>query len=403
MNTRLNEAWDYVFTKLFHEGTQLIYDCRFSLAGNGNISGLPSLEEIKAQIPSPCAWNTGMENSAISAGVMLATIANRFTATGDKSLHSYAEKILNGVKLLTSVSGVRGFLARSVSPLDGKSFYLESSRDQYTHLVYGACRYLECGLCTQSERAFLTDVLVGFAEYAHRCVTKENDYQILRADGGDTMVCRMLFSAHHEWTRLPMIYVAAWKASGDERWLNAYAEICDVCIEGSKGVKTKYWEKPFCLAQMQDSLRILYDYEPDETYKARYVQLMELVAGWTENEKSAEIVKEAKRSARLFDALMPDWRKSPMTYLAHWGAPRGNYGYYMPDRSQAYERDLWDIHYVANQVTIAERCPSTNASAENVRALTELFSLVSFERHATESPIFMLEAYWEVKANEKRR
>ena len=83
------------------------------------------------------------------------------------------------------------------------------------------------------------------------------------------------------------------------------------------------------------------------------------------------------------------------------GRACSGYGYYMPDRGEAFENDLWDLHDASNHVAIKQRCPSLKADPENVKALEGLFDLVDFERHGTESPCYMLESYWEVKANGK--
>lgn len=398
LESQIEKAWNFVWNALFCEKTNLIYDGRWTTEEDGNVCLLPTPEEIRAQVPNPCSWNTGMENSGINGATMLNVIANRYKATKDKSLLPYAEKLIKGFRLTTSISGVRGFLARSVLPQDGKSYYYESSRDQYTHAVYGFCRYMECGLCTKEQRETLTDMLVAFAEYAQKCVTPENRYQLLRADGGDTMVCGMLNVAPHEWTRLPMFYVAAWKFSGDDRWLDEYKKIRDVCVDGSYGIKQKYWDKPFCLAQMQDSLRILYDYEIDETYRAKYKELTELVASHA-NDSAQKIADEAKKTGRKFNSALPNWRDMPMTYLYFWGAPKSGYGYYMPQRPSEYERDLWDIHNAATNVILQARCPNQRVERKIVDAMNDVIELVDFDDHRTESPIFLLESYWELKAS----
>lgn len=394
---QIERAWDFVWNGLFCEKTNLIYDGRWTREQDGNICLLPTPEEVRAQIPSPCSWNTGMENSGINGGTMLNVIANRYKATGAANLSSFAQKLIEGFRLLTSVSGVRGFLARSVLPQDGKSYYYESSRDQYTHAVYGFCRYMECGLCMKEQKETLTDMLVAFAEYAKKCVTPEKHYQLLRADGGDTMVCGMLHVSPHEWTRLPMFYVAAWRFSGDEQWFDEYKKIRDVCIEKSYGIQKKYWEKPFCLAQMQDSLRILYDYEPDEKYRAKYQDLMNLVASYADC-SAKTIAEEAKKTGRKFNSALPNWRDMPMQYLYFWGAPKSGYGYYMPQRPKKYEQDLWDLHNAGTNVILQARCPNRTVDWNIIDALHSIIELVDFEDHRTESPIFLLEAYWEWKA-----
>lgn len=401
LEKNLQEAWDYIFQCLFNEKTNLIYDSRSTLEADGAFSHLPTIDEVKWQIPSPSSWNAGMENSGINGGVLLNTIVNRYLVTNDESLHFYAEKIIKGIVLLSTVSGVRGFLARSVHPDDLKSHFFESSRDQYTHVIFGISRYLDCALCTDEERETLTDLLISYAQYAEKCVVKENDYHLLRSDGGKTIFCKMIDCRPHEWTRLPMIYLAAWKHSKNEHWYEKYAQVREKAWKESYGVKEKYWSRPFGIAQMQESLRLLYDYEKDEEFKAHYLELMELVCTHVDD-SPVKLAESAKAEKRAFDTLCPVWRKQPMRYLCAWGAPVDGYGYYMPDRTQAFERDLCDLHNISNHISIAELCPTRRASQENFHAFLQLFDLVDFKRHATEAPCLMLEAYWEYQAREKR-
>lgn len=125
---------------------------------------------------------------------------------------------------------------------------------------------------------------------------------------------------------------------------------------------------------------------------------MELVASFMDD-TTVKIEGNARKQNRKFDSLCPVWRKQPMNFLYYWGAPVDGYGYYMPNRGEAFENDLWDLHDAASHVVVVERCPSLKATPANVKALEGLFDLVDFERHGTESPCYMLEAYWEIKAN----
>jgi len=74
-----------------------------------------------------------MEDSAISAGVWMGAVCDRFDATADRAMKAAADKIWSGMELLTKVSKAPGFLPRSVGIEDRQSHYIESSRDQYTH------------------------------------------------------------------------------------------------------------------------------------------------------------------------------------------------------------------------------------------------------------------------------
>ncbi len=398
LERQVQAAWDHIFNHMYHEGTGIVFDYRTSTAPDGAFAHLPTPKEIQAQVPNPCGWDTGMENGAIFVGLLLDAIANRYKVTKDENLHEYAVKILKGLRLLTSVSGIRGFLARDVHP-DGKSFYFESSRDQYTFAVYGMWSYLNCSLCTAEEKEFLSDTLVAFAQYAEKCVTPENDYHLLRADGGRTMVCKMLYSAPHEWTRLPMMYLVAYKVSGNEHWLEKYKEIRKICIDGSYTMT----EKCGAMDQMQISLAVLYELEDDPAYRSQYEALAKRCAEWTEleRESSLSFLEESKKLNRKFDEVTPLWRSQKMTYLHFWGAPISGYGYYKPFFETLNGSNPMMLGKITQYALIEELCPNRHVSKEHARVLDELFTLVDFENHCTEAPIRMLQAYWLIQAHER--
>jgi hypothetical protein len=300
------------------------------------------------------------------------------------------------LRLLTSVSGVRGFLARDVHP-DGKSFYLESSRDQYTFAVYGMWSYLNCPLCTAEEKEFLTDTLVAFAEYAEKCVTPENDYHLLRADGGRTMVCKMLYSAPHEWTRLPMIYLVAYKASGNERWLEKYKEIRKLCIDGTYSMQ----EPCGAMDQMQISLALLYELDEEEPYRSQYEALALRTTTWTKDaiQDFVSEYEDAKKRGEKYDAPTPLWRNQEMTYLHFWGAPVSGYGYYKPFFKTRSGAKAPILNRLAKYAMMEEVCPNRHVSKEYEDLLNGTIELVDFENHCTEGPIHLVHAYWMIQAN----
>ncbi len=133
---QIEKMWYSVWKDYFYEKTSLIYDFRVDYECDSAISDLPTADEISMMVPNGCSWNTGMEDSMIHGGMMLDVIIKMYNKTGDSTLSEYAEKIFAGIKKCSYISGISGFLARSISPYDEKSFYLDSSRDQYTLSVY---------------------------------------------------------------------------------------------------------------------------------------------------------------------------------------------------------------------------------------------------------------------------
>ena len=395
-----DKAWDFVWRELFCEQTNTFYDYKSSRDADGLYRHLPNSKEILASIPNPCGWNTGMEDGGIMAGLMLEIIAYRYQATKDKRLQDYAKKVIDGLKLLTSVTGIRGFLARNVLLQNGKHYcYSDSSRDQYTHVIYGAHKYMETALCTDEERAFLSDMLVAFAEYAEKCVTEENGYRLLRADGGRGIVsCMLKHISPHEQLRLPMFYISAWKVSGDKHWLDKYHEVRDETLEKSFDLKTKYWEHNFCLGQMQDSVRLCYDLETDEHYKKQYEKLAKQVAEFTEDDALRKIAEHAEKTGRKFDALGMEWRKKPMTYLYFWGAPLDGLGYYMPEDNKDYNEDMWNLQSFGVNLSIQLLCPNRKPKTESIELLMRIVNCVDFDNHATRAVFYILSAYWNLQA-----
>lgn len=401
MKNNFDKAWEFAWNELFCEKTNTFYDYKSSLDKDGLYRHLPNAREVLAHVPNPCSWNTGMEDGAIMAGVMLETIAERYNATNDEALHAYAEKVINGLKLLTSVAGIRGFLARNVLLEDGKYYcYSDTSRDQYTHVIFGTHKYMQTPLCTDEERELLCDMLVSFAEYAEKCVTAENGYRLLRTDGGKGFVtCMLKHISPHEQLRLPMFYISAWKASGNPHWLDKYKEIRDETLEKSFELKTKYWTNNFCLGQMQDSIRLCYDLEPEEAYKKQYEKLANQVADFADLEQSKSIVEDAETTGQKFDHLGPEWRKQPMTYLYFWGAPFDGLGYYMPDYEDGeYKKDMWDLQHIGVDLSIQLLCPNRKVNAKSVEYLNRIVDCVDFEKHATRAVFYLLSAYWTLQA-----
>ena len=174
-----DKQWDYIVNCLFYEKTNLIYDFRVSFEQDGCISDLPTPEEISLNIPNACGWGTGMEDSVLNAGTFMEAIIARYAVTGDKSLSDIAHKVYKGMELCASVSDKKGFVARSVSPVDNSSHYINSSRDQYTHFVYAAYKYYHSDLCCDDDRRSINRIITDIAELCIKEVVPENNYTLL--------------------------------------------------------------------------------------------------------------------------------------------------------------------------------------------------------------------------------
>ena len=178
MKSLLRPAWERVWQSLFRPETGLFYDYLSDLPDLGH---LPTPEEIARCFPNPCGWGTGMEDGMLSAGAAMDILRLRRELGGDPDAGEMAEAVLSGICRAATVHGTPGFLARSVSPKDGRSCYLNSSRDQFTLGVYGAWRFLRhFPDAASAARDAVCELLASVARYCEKVVTPENRYDLLR-------------------------------------------------------------------------------------------------------------------------------------------------------------------------------------------------------------------------------
>ncbi|MDR0931999.1 MAG: hypothetical protein LBM70_03145 [Victivallales bacterium] len=288
----LDQAWQQIREQLFRSDTGLCYDYISEF--------LPFSTEIALGFPNPCGWGTGMEDCALNGGFLLDILRLR----GELGT-LFAAEIERGLVRLGTVHGVSGFVARGISPRDGKSCYSNSSRDQFTLAVYGLYRVLKHGSLGEDARKLLRDV----AEYCERTVTPKNGFAFSRLDGGKAIVSKMWENAPHEALRLPMIYGIAYEATGEER----FRELCvRYAIPGLKrtmslDAEASWWDIP--LIQMQ--LSLCYFAESEIVPDADWRGVMRLVSqiGCRELKK---LLGEVECYRGRWNVPCGDWRILPM-------------------------------------------------------------------------------------------
>ena len=320
-------AWRFSFERLYCEKTKLFYDRLTEDTPDGAISHLPTPEMIARQVPNPCGWGTGMEDCAINGGVMIDAVLTLYQKTGNLELVPILHEMMEGYLSLVTVSSQEGFLARGISPVDGRSHYINSSRDQYTHWVDAALLFYESGLATREEKAAIVKALEGFARKAEREIYGDH-FEYLREDGQIGAVCKMRGEIDaHEYLRLPMIYLAAYRASGDSHWLDKYLEYREEAFVGSEQLYEDGYMNRFtyayALLQMQYSLRLIYREDPDTDYRQRAQKLMEFVAEYS-HRYTYDGLEEV--NAPHTELAVGDWRDM-RARLAEFTS---GYGYYIP-------------------------------------------------------------------------
>ena len=402
MKKRIDKAWNFVFDKLVHPNTNQIYDYRSSEDGDGAFRHLPTPEEMAKCIPNPCGWYTGMEDADINGGIMLDATIERIEVTGDKSLMKYIDILYDGLMLNTRVSEQKGFLARTVHPSDRKSHYMNSSRDQYTHWIFGMCHYYDSGLCTDERREEIRRVLVSFAEKAERDVTEEHDMSLVREDGMPAIVCRMKGEklVWLETNRLQMFYLAAYHVSGDSHWLDMYHKERDWGLDKAEQIEfdMNFFKGVFALMQMQLSLRLLWNYETDESYRKRYKALMERVAEATE-----EYLPVARDNLKAYpnETTVIPWREVPeehreVTRITHGYPVNMHYVY------RARGNDLHTYLRNASEGLIAQNlCPDWKIKKEQEMTFYEVIGYLDFEKAYNYYPVAFCGAYWALRQNKQ--
>ena len=408
----MDRAWDYIWGKLYYPETSLFYDYLTDHPTDPLCGYLPTPEEIAIEFPNPCGWGTGMEDSMINAGSVMVLVTNRWLATGDNAMSEYIDKILKGIDLCTTVPENRGFLARSVSPFDKKSYYKNSSRDQYTHVVYGLWYFLHSKLGNEQQNALCRKILTDMASYAEKSVIKENYFTILNDNGRQGQVQIMWADPipedpvpgtqsywpiePHEVLRLPMMYAAAWAATGDQHWF----EMMDKCMDpGIKhAMKVPDNLVGYCLIQMQLSQHLLYEVEPDPARKELLVKLMQTTA--EQAEKGISKTMGFLRALKGYTSLCGnDWREYPLTYQERHlsqGVP-----FMMPNHPEGFTETNLGVRGYAEKIFTQLLAPGFEVNQELMKNFIHFCETFDYETHALYGPIYHLLTYWTLKVHGK--
>ena len=388
--SKIGEAWDMTWGRFYLPQVQTFGDYLSSYDKGKEQAHLPTAEEVKRQYPNPCGYSTGMEDGAILGGAMLSVLCDRFAVTGEEGLREKAASVFAGLKLCVTVHGVRGFVARNVCPEDGKSVYINSSRDQVTHLVHGLWQYYRSPLADEATKKIIRGVMADVAERMIAFVTPENDFDFCRADGQRCPlgICRMWNVQAHEAARLPMIYAAAWDVTRDERYRAQWQRYVADAIAQSANPDD---HKPaYALLQMQCSLEVLHELEPDAALKATIHERMKHVRDLAAKRFAWVLSQLAKKSAEEMRMLGPDWRT-----MAVWKNQKG----YMNPQWGPY-REVWHLTREAGEsALVVLMIDADSISAEQEKALADLIRGFDYAHNSSCGIIYHLAAYWKARRN----
>lgn len=390
LSTQIAQAWDVTWSRFYLPRVQTFGDYLSSYETGKEQAHLPTAEEVKRQYPNPCGYSTGMEDGAILGGAMLSVLCDRFAVTGEESLRAQAASVFAGLKLCATVHGVRGFVARNVCPEDAKSVYINSSRDQVTHFVHGLWQYYRSPLPDEATKQQIRGVLADVAERMITFVTPENDFDFCRADGQRCPlgICRMWKVQAHEAARLPMIYAAAWDVTRDERYRKEWRRHAADAIAQSA---TPGENKPaYALLQMQCSLEVLHELEPDAALKATIHDRMTHVRDLAAKRFTSVISQLSKKSPAEMQMLGPDWRHVPV-WKNQKGYPNPQWGPY---------REIWHITREAGEsALVLLMVDPASVSGVQQTSLAELIRRFDYAHNSSCGIIYHLAAYWKAVRN----
>lgn len=386
LDAKMDKAWKYALKHLYSPVTHQFYDYLTLAGGKYGLEHLPSPGEIKAHFPNPCGWGTGMEDCVLLAGSVMDILRMRHR-DGDKTASRWAEKIIQGIHLSCTVHGTPGFVARGVSPRDGESVYINSSRDQFTLAVYAVWRFLrEPWPITDPSRKMAVDILVDIASYCEINVTPDKGDNLLRLDGRPGLVSKMRNVKAHEALRLSMFYRAAHFATNDRHWRKLYDKEAPVAAQQTLCPERNHAWWDIELSQLQYSLALLSDIEGDEKLSGLYARAARMAADIS-RELLRQLISAAEESGDAADVVNEDFRTLPFMARRDFterGPITGFYeglGYFIPQFPDAYQKSTSRLRALGN-LTTALMLDKTRVVDDSLRA--DIYSLL--DRLTSDSP-----------------
>lgn len=389
-------AWDSAWERLYHPRTSLFYDFVSSYDLARRFDHLPTANEVARQIPNVCGWATGMEDSTISADVMLTAACDRFDVTGEEFLRENAARIFAGLRLCGTTSTAPGLVLRSVSPLDGESHYIETSIDQVTHFVHALWRYDRSPLCTVQERAAMREMIDAVCTRMECFVVKENDYHLCRENGERGMYDKMW----NVWQsnpaevctvgRLPAAYAVGWHLTGKRRWHELYRSYVREAAELGTKLDPEGYKHCYPLFQHQVSLEVLAAVEEDPALAQEWERQMTTL-GSDVGRYARQAFEYVPVDVETFDM---GWRDKP---LRKWMLDAG---YAVAEWPPQMSREFKPLRETGEALLI-KLMAGLELNHEDRRCLAHALERVDYGKAFTYAIFYPQAAYWRLRANER--
>ena len=400
LEQQIQTGWDFVMNKLYHPDTHMIYDYLTKETAEDSAEDYPTPEEIALSSPNPCGWGTGMEDTTLNLSSMIEAMIARYSLTKEPKVKEQLQLLYEGL-VKNGTAAEPGFIARSICAVDGVSVYMDSSKDQYTNWVYAAHRLLRSECIHDEQKNVLKEILVNIAKKLDRDLNSEYKGYLCRLDGKPGIVSEMDSEKlePHEILRMPMLYMAAYEASGDPHWYQKYRERREellsrteatYTIEKITSIAKGRWGYNYIYYQAQYSMRLLYDTEPDEAYRERYLRLLEISAKGVE-----EFVKKAfdnKHTLQQKQEYFPSWRKTPANY---WGIFHEKI-YYVPNIWTDRPVFKW-LRNVGEAIIIQAVCPGYEIPEWEKEMFFAFIEESDFVGAKNYWPVLFCDAWWLAK------
>ena len=238
----------------------------------------------------PGGWGPpGVGDAPLICGTALSGLVDKWNTTHDASVREEAAKVAQGVLNLAVLHGYRGFVCRGFCSDDRTTVSL-SSRDQYTHWIHGLWRYTSTTDLADPELvAAYRQRVIEVASFMEERVTAEHAWNFGLADDTERDyrgICTMWGPEiwPHEAARLPMIYCAAYLATGESHWRDLYEQFIDEALDRTLKIKDMTPRQIsgrmpcYSLFQANTSLELILAYEKSPVRATKIREAMNLFA-----------------------------------------------------------------------------------------------------------------------------
>ena len=380
---KLDALWDGAAKTFYSPKTNLFY--------TAPVDKMPSPEEIaeykplkKNGDPNYMGGGTGIEDCSMLCGIMLVGLCDKYELTGDAETAEWARRIARGLMLADTVHGDPGFVARGVSPSDGKSVYPETSRDQYTHCVHGLYKYFKSPLATAEGKKLAAEICAAIADRMLENVRPGTNYDALNADGSPSTrgLSRMWNVAPHEAARLPMIYAVANFMTGDEKYERECKKYAAEAVAQSKKFSRNM--APWAQLQMQASLEVLRDFAETDAQREEIVGIMREVSKLAAERLRGAVSGLLDPNLDLY-RLPPNPQKMPLS-------PEGK-----PEIGEFFEGPHRKARYFGEMALTMLALGGGGFDKSSAKLLAEPFGKIDYGRMTSCAVLFHLATYWSAK------